>query len=380
MAKEIFYKTDIPTLFYKLNKENIKTYVGKFQINNKTYKRVLTTKKQESLKKLNALKKELKEQLPKEEKNIKQKFLATKAEYIQEPKNMTFTQLFKEYMHVDGLMLCEKEQQTRVSRFNTWILPVLGKLKFKSIKYKHIQKLINDIDDKELLDRKTQTHIKSSISALFTYAIKNEYTDKNNPTVHVKVLPFDNRRNIPTDKAGVIRLYQTILNMDNPQYRLMFLFLMHGRRLKEVLHLEFKDINFIDKVHVIPANKSKTSKTQEHMMTDLLFSELTTHLKVNNIDSGYLFLNPRTDKPYVDLAKVFKKLKKHADVTLNFQMTDFRHVIGTYARKYCDLPLEDSRDTLGHGSIKTTEGFYEETFSLTSKETVQSVFNELGVK
>jgi len=379
MAREYYHPTDTPRLFYKLNKAGLKIYVAKFQLDNKNYKRTLTSKKDESIKMLNDLMKQLKEKKVEAKKNDRQKFLSNKADYIQDPQNMTLTQLFKDYMHVDGMKLSPKEQSTRISRFNKWILPTLGKLQFKTIKYKHIQALINNIDDSELLDRKTQTHIKSAISALFSYAIKNEYFDRNNPAQFVEILPFDNHRNLPIDKDGVTRLFKSILEIEDKQYRLMFIFLMHGRRLKEVLHLEYEDINFIDDVHVIPAHKSKTKKTQMHMMTNLLSSELKQHLKNTNIDNGFIFLNPNTDLPYVDISRVFKRLKDHADITQNFQMTDFRHIIGTFVRKVCDLPLEDARDTLGHGSIKTTERFYEDRFSQTSKDTVQAVLNEVGV-
>ena len=379
MASEYYYPTDTPRLFYKHNKKGLKIYVAKFQFDNKNYKRVLTTSKSESLQKLNNLLREVKKNRPKQKQNDRQTFLSSKIEHIQDPKNMTLTQLFKDYMHIDGMKLSTKEQSTRISRFNKWILPALGKMQFKNIKYRHIQKLINDIDDAELLDRKTQEHIKSAISALFSYATKNEYFDKNNPAQFVQILPFDNHRNLPIDKDGVTRLFKTILEIENFQYRTMFIFLMHGRRLKEVLNIEFKDIDFINDVHVIPANKSKTKKTQMHMMTNLLSTQLKTYLKINDIKDGYIFLNPNTGLPFVDISKFFTKLKENADITQNFQMTDFRHIIGTFVRKVCDLPLEDARDTLGHGSIKTTESFYEDRFSKTSKDTVQAVLDAVGV-
>jgi len=379
MAREYYKPTDIPRLFTKINKAGSTIYVAKFQADNKNYKRTLTSKKNESIKMLNDLLKQIKEDKPKAKTNDRKTFLSLKAEYIQDPKNMSLTQLFKDYMHVDGMKLSLKEQSTRISRFNKWILPALGKYQFKTIKYKHIQKLINDIDDAELLDRKTQTHIKSAISALYSYATKNEYFNNHNPAQFVEILPFDNHRNLPIDKDGVTRLFKAILELENKQYRLMFIFLMHGRRLKEVLNLEYKDIDFINQVHVIPAHKSKTKKTQMHMMTNLLNTQLNLHLLDKDIQNGYVFINPNTDLPYVDISRVFKKLKDTADITQNFQMTDFRHIIGTFVRKVCNLPLEDARDTLGHGSIKTTESFYEDRFSKTSKDTVQAVFNEVGV-
>ncbi|BFU77169.1 hypothetical protein ALC152_03840 [Arcobacter sp. 15-2] len=379
MAREYYFPTDTQRLFFKINASKQKIYVAKFEYNKKSYKRTLTTSKAESLKMLNDLVEKIKKEDKKIQNNLRTKLFSEKLESQQNPKNMTLYELFKEYMHVDGKKLSKKEQSSRISRFNNHILPTLGKIKFINIKYKHIQKLINDIDDNDILDRKTQTHIKSAISALYSYASKNEYYDKVNPCTYVEVLPFDNHRNLPIDKDGVKRLFIEILNIENPQYRLIYLLLMHGRRLKESLHIEYEDIDFIDDIHVIPAHKSKTRKTQKHMMTTLLKTQIYSYIYSQNITSGYLFINPDTDMPYVDLSRFFTKLKTKADITQSFQTTDFRHIIGTFVRKVCDLPLEDARDTLGHGSILTTESFYEDIDSKTSKETCQAIFDAVGI-
>lgn len=379
MAKVTLFPTSTKRLFYKLNADKEKVFVAKFQYGKKNYNRVLSQSKIEAIKLLDELLSTLKRAVKKESDTLKTRLLSEKLEYHQNPKNMTLNQLFKEYLHVDGKKLCDKEFRTRISRFNNHILPTFGKRKFTTIKYKDIQMLINDIDDNEILNRKTQTHIKSGISALYSYASKNEYYDKINPCTYVEILPFDNHRNLPIDKDGVTRLFKTILEIKNPQYRLIYLLLMHGRRLKEALTVEYEDIDFIDHIHTIPAHKSKTKKTQKHMMTVLLKTQLYSYIHASNISKGYLFLNPKTEKPYVDLSRFFSKLKAKADITKSFETTDFRHIIGTFVRKVCNLPLEDARDTLGHGSILTTERFYEDPDSETSRNTCQAIFDKVGI-
>jgi integrase len=379
MAREKYYQTGIQRFFYKYNKAKQKVYVAKFEYNKKSYKRVLTSNKEESLKMLKDLVAKIKDENKKQDLTNRSKFFVEKMNNAINPLNYTLNELFKEYMHVDGKKLAIKEQSSRISRYNNWIAPVLGKMKFINIKYKHIQTLINNIDEADLLNRKTQDHLKNLCSAIFRYAIKMEYYDKTNPATFVEILPYDNHRNLPIDILGVEKLFKAILDIEKQQYRVMFLFMMHGRRLNEMLHIEYKDIDFINNVHVIPAHKSKTKKTQMHMMTTLLQTELKSYIETNNIEKGYIFINPDTDKPYVDLSRFFTRLKIKADITLEFQMTDFRHIIGTLVRKICKLPLADARDALGHGSIKTTEKFYEDRYSETSKHTVQAVFDAVGV-
>jgi integrase len=379
MAKDKFYPTGTQRFFYKLNKDNQKVYVAKFEHNKKSYKRVLTTNKKQSLKMLNELVEDIKTNDKKESQSLRNKMLSEKINFIQNPQNMTLIELFKEYVHIEGPKLSDKELSSRIGRFNKWVAPKLGKRKFVGIKYKDIQMLINYIDENELLDRKTQTHIKSVISVLYTYATKSEYFNKINPCQHVSILPFDNHRNLPINKSEISRLFKSILEIENPQYRLIYMFMMHGRRLKESLNIEYEDIDFVDHVHVIPAEKSKTRKTQKHMMTEMLKTQLYSYLKTKDIKEGYIFINPDTDKPYVDLSRFFTKLKALAGITQSFQTTDFRHIIGTLVRGECNLPLEDARDTLGHGSILTTESFYEDIDSETSAKTCQAIFDAVGV-
>ena len=78
MARDKFYPTGTQRFFYKINKDNQKVYVAKFEHNKKSIKRVLSTDKEQSYKMLLLLVEEIKENDKKESKSLSSKILSEK--------------------------------------------------------------------------------------------------------------------------------------------------------------------------------------------------------------------------------------------------------------------------------------------------------------
>jgi integrase len=76
-------------------------------------------------------------------------------------------------------------------------------------------------------------------------------------------------------------------------------------------------------------------------------------LKKSNCGGEYVFSNPRTEKPYVDLKRAFKTACKEADIS-ELRFHDLRH---TFASCLVDNGVEliTVKDLLGHSTIKMTE-------------------------
>lgn len=107
-------------------------------------------------------------------------------------------------------------------------------------------------------------------------------------------------------------------------------------------------------------------------MTNFLRSEFL-ELQVLRGEDDFIFINPKTKTPYSTISKFFKSIKIASNVPLSFRCQDFRHVVGTVARNSLGLPLEDIRDVLGHGSVKTTE-IYSDKDSHNSKIVIHKLF------
>lgn len=377
------YKTKHSGIFYIISKKtNKKIYYARYWDNNKKQKNVSLkcSSLNLALKKYNQIIKSL---------NRPVSLVDYNKELLKSFTKDSVEVLYFEYIDVEGKKWSNQELLTKKSRFKNWILPHFGKMSIHDIKYSHVQSFINNIDDKKLLARKTQENLKSSIQSFFTYCIKEGYLQTGNPAQYVQIKAYDNHVPMTLTLEEIIRFYQTIIdidvkssfnhatNLDNRKKRLMLILMIHGRRWGEARNLCWSEIDFISDVYVIPAHKSKTKKTQKHKMTDFLRRELMELKVINTDNEDYVFLNPQTKAPYETINKFFRTIKKKSNIPLSFRCQDFRHVVGTVAYQNLDLPLENIRDVLGHGSVTTTE-IYSDKDSLNSKKVLTSLFELFG--
>ncbi|AXX95174.1 MULTISPECIES: tyrosine-type recombinase/integrase [Arcobacter] len=293
-----------------------------------------------------------------------------------------FKTAFLEFERVEFKKWSKQEQQTKKSRFTKWILPKFGSMEIDKINYSDIQEFINDLDNKNSIGsikcaRKTQENIKSSIQSFFTFLKKEGILKRDNPAQHVTIKPYDNHVPMTLTVEQITLFYKNIFDIDitdleNRKKRLLLILMIHGRRWGEAVNLCWSEINFVANNYIIPAHKSKDKKTHSHQMTNFLRSEFL-ELQVLRGEDDFIFINPKTKTPYSTISKFFKSIKIASNVPLSFRCQDFRHVVGTVARNSLGLPLEDIRDVLGHGSVKTTE-IYSDKDSHNSKIVIHKLF------
>jgi integrase len=216
------------------------------------------------------------------------------------------------------------------------------------------------------LSPKTAKNVNAVIQTIFNYAIKNEYTEKN-PATHVIIPKFDNKYNITLTTEQIKDLITNIINFDNPMYKLIFIFALHGRRKNEILKMQYYQLDLDADVYFIPPQKNKAKKYDIHEMTPLLLSELSVYLKSkpNIKKNDYLFFNEDTNNHIKDVRRPFEKLKKLSNIS-NMRFHDFRHLLGTESVKK-GVPIEHISQALGHSSIEVTQRYITKDSSISSK-------------
>ena len=119
------------------------------------------------------------------------------------------------------------------------------------------------------------------VDAYLQYGI----VDKN-ITEYLKFPKYDNTRyfSLPDDKVKA--LITEIMNIPDNYYRIMFMFLLRGRRSNEVRSLCWSDIDFENKSYTIQDFNNKTRKNQVYLLDD----ELIEHLKIIKEKKDY-YLN-----------------------------------------------------------------------------------------
>ncbi len=368
--KNKLISTSIPNLLKYIDTNSEITYYARFRRNNKEHKCKLANDFDEARKLLITIKQDEKLGI-----SIVDSFKKIKI-VNKEKKVFTYNDLFKEYIHVYLPIHSAKEIKTKRYYFKNHIMNRIGSLPISKIIHANCQIIINDVLSKGLKP-KTAKNIKANMQAVFNYAIINQYITYN-PAQLVLIPAFDNKVDLQLTTKECKDLVHTILTLDNQMYRLIFLFALHGRRLSEILKMQWYQIDFIKELYTLPAQKNKAKKTQSHSFTNLLENELLNyHEKILNKDS-YLFINKNTNKPFVDISKTFKRLKENAELENKFRFHDFRHLLATIGLNNCDISIEKISHALGHSSIAVTESRYVTKKAITSKDVVTSVLKELN--
>lgn len=264
-------------------------------------------------------------------------------------KRLTLRKLFDEYtLHVKTIQK-KSTVDTKVYYFNKHFTKLEKKL-ISDITTNDIQKFINRLIENGYKPQ-TAKHLRNLIKAIFNYAIKKRYIN-NNPANNVDIPKFNNERKFYLSEEKSKALYKEILSISDHQYRLMFLFLLRGRRKGEVLSLEWQDVNFEEKYYIIRDSNSKIAETQKYLLDDELLENFH-HIKPSN--KGLIFKSYRTGEKMSDFPRwTWKEIRKNVGVDMRIH--DFRHLLG-FTLVNNNISLEIISKTLGHKNVKTTQRY-----------------------
>ena len=274
--------------------------------------------------------------------------------------NITLNELFSEYIELIELLQSKQTIRTKISFYRKHIKELYGDRLIDDLKYRDFQKLINNLL-KSGLKPKTVKNIKDLLQVVYKMAIKLEYTS-HNPLLSVELPKFDNKRYFSYSLKYQKSLITAILEYDEPIYKDIFLFLLHGRRLNEVLSLEWSMIDFNQRLYHIPAKINKAKRNMTYKMSALLYQALKDrYIQAKSLENisfpqGYVFINPKTGKKFVDIRKAWHRLLKSNNLP-HTRIHDIRHLIGTYSINYLEIPIEKVSHTLGHTSIEITQKY-----------------------
>jgi integrase len=231
---------------------------------------------------------------------------------------------------------------------------------------------------------KTVKNILSVLTGIYKLAIKNDWYDGKVYPAMVELPKFDNKYYIAISPILQRKYLMAIKNFDEDIYKDIFLFLLHGRRLKEVLHLKWEFVDLSAGVVYFPAQNNKARKNLSFELTDIMIERLKEY-QLKAIDeqgtafiTGYVFKNPNTGKPFSDLRKPWKRLLDRAGLDY-IKLHAVRHLVGSYAVNELQLPLIEVSYMLGHSDTKITQRYINVKPRI-AKNVTQKIFDSLKSK
>lgn len=340
MALPKLTKTTYRGIYYFKDNIKGKVFVGIFEINKKRYKRIIGYENDEfkSNAKIAFLKKE------------KMRSEIENNNYVK--KDLTFKQLWELYLDhlINSKSVVQKTLTNKMSVYNCHFKKNFDNLKINIIQTYNIQLFVN-----ELLKTKSPKSVDNylaDLSALFKFAIKHKITT-NNPVTLVDKPKYDNTREYPLDLEESKRLFRTIISFKEPLYRNIFTFLLHGRRMNEVLSLTWDMIDFEKRTYSIGFEINKAKRNMTYEITDELYD-----IFVNLEDkTGYIFKSLVTGEKIKNLRWAWDRILKEAGISKNMRIHDLRHLIGEISLNETDNSMEVVAAILGHSSTRPTRRY-----------------------
>ncbi|MFC2164051.1 tyrosine-type recombinase/integrase [Acidobacteriota bacterium] len=202
---------------------------------------------------------------------------------------------------------------------------------------------------KEGVTKTTVNHYLKTLKRMFNIAISWGYATKN-PVKEVKFYSErDSQRERILTEEEEDRLLETATEHLRP---IIIVALNTGMRRGEILNLKWKDINFHTREILIKKSKSGSPRTLN--INSVLFDELT-RLKNRDNNQQYVFINPRSGKPYKKLQRSFESARSQAAIE-ELRFHDLRH---TFASRLIERGVDiiKVKEFLGHSTVRTTERY-----------------------
>ncbi|MDD2448997.1 MAG: site-specific integrase [Sulfurimonas sp.] len=263
--------------------------------------------------------------------------------------NPTLNIFFKEFQELRKNTISENRYKSTDWFYEKYVPVQLQNKKLLDISSADLQKIINQMID----DGKKPSYIvtvKEIFSPMYKKAMEYGIVEKN-ITDYLKFPKYDNTRYFSLSDDKVKALVIEIMNIPDNHYRVMFMFLLRGRRSNEVRSLCFEDIDFDNKSYTIRDINNKNRKNLTYMIDD----ELMRELEYIREDKGLIFKSPRTGEK---LTAVPKRLWNRIQDSLGIKMRihDFRHLLG-FTLVNNNVSLESISRALGHSKVSTTQRY-----------------------
>ena len=266
----------------------------------------------------------------------------------------TLEQAWSEYVELKKGKLASNTLNSYITAANKWILSnqKLSKSPITEITTKQLQDIVNHMLELGVAPRTSKT-IKDILRPLF-----KPYTQrgviKSNPAAFIEIPKFDNQVDVELEDSKIKELYDLLYSYPTEPFRSIFVWLSHGRRLNEVLSLEWRDINLEAMTYTIRYENNKVRKPMTYKLSNELLEALQN---IGIKESGFVFPAMKDKSQKMDNSTLRKHWQKVLDkLGLHIRIHDLRHLIGGVLVSE-GKTLEQIASILGHTSTSVTKRY-----------------------
>ena len=201
------------------------------------------------------------------------------------------------------------------------IKPIFGHQYLDGIKVVELEHFQTHLIESQLSGSHVTGHLKL-LSRMFTLAIQWELLMKN-PCDKVEYMKYDNQKERFLSVDEQQRFIQVLMqHPERPVNLLMIFLLVTGLRSGVAKALKWSWINKESQTITVPPSVAKNKKQNTIMLNSTAMDILN---RLSGFDTEHVFINPRTQLPYNDFKKSFKRALKEADISDTVRIHDLRH-------------------------------------------------------
>lgn len=262
-----------------------------------------------------------------------------------------FSTLWKEFLSFRKPSLALKTIKNYNTSYQSHFSYFFANSDVRDITQKHLQEFIN----LRLKIRKPATvdKLKDGLKSFFKW-MQDSGVLSLNPANLIHMPKYDNMKYFAITQEKTRRIYDYIFYRLRPNfYCTLFKFLLHGRRVNEVLTLRWSDIDIDNGFYRIRFENSKVDRNLVFPLEDFLI----VALKKMDQKTEYVFESNKTKRPisYTSVLKRMHKLREICEVP-HMTIHSFRHLIGFVAINN-GMSQESIAEILGHTSLSATKRY-----------------------
>ncbi len=249
-----------------------------------------------------------------------------------------------------------------LTSYRLYIENQIGNKKIKDIRKVHIDKIRTLMETKGhnkqtengCSYRTIKKALLQTLRPILQYCVDNRVLStipiielsRNKPARKKRVT--DARRKLATLNHVIHTLYK-----DNPFYKSLFLFALHGRRWNEICTLEWSDIDFTSNQYTIRAENNKIGEDQTYELYQYLNLSLC---EMQDNHTGLVFKSPITGKELYTPKKQLEKIRMLSGIE-QLTMHYFRHILVS-AMGEIGVSATIMSASLGHTNLQTVTDYY----------------------
>lgn len=240
----------------------------------------------------------------------------------------------------------EKDQSQLKGR----ILPELGKYRLDAVTTRQIEDFHNQI--KQERTPATANRYLALLKHMFSLAVKWRYIS-DNPARPIKMFKENNQRTAWLDADQINALLAACEAEENIYAGALFPFLLFtGSRLGEALAARWDNVDIKRKMWRIPEAKSGRGR---NVPLSLSAVEVLENIP-QQPSSLFVFCGQEVDKPLVNVAKPWKRVKTTSGLPEDFRVHDLRHTFASWGVSN-GIDLYHIQTILGHRTSQMTQRY-----------------------